>query len=60
MLLQTRNTTGILPVQKKQRILDNTAPSNEMAHRTSQTKFALGRQAVLSLEKTGFFKLQGK
>lgn len=51
-----RNTTS---TKKAERILDNTAPSNEMAHRTSQTKFALGRQAVLSLEKTGVFKLRG-
>lgn len=56
ILLQTRNTTGILPVPKKaERVLDNTAPSNETAHRTSQTKFALCRQAVPILEKTGIF-----
>lgn len=53
-----RNTTS---TKKAERILDNTAPSSEIAHGTSQAEFVLCRQAVLSLEKTGvFFKLQGK
>lgn len=46
-----RNTTS---TKKAERVLDNTAPSNEMAHRTSQAKFAVCRQAVLSLENRGF------
>lgn len=51
-----RNTTS---TKKAERIL-YTDPSNEMVHKTSQTKFALCRQAIWSLEKTGCFKLQGK
>lgn len=52
-----RNATS---TKKAERILDNTAPSNETAHRTSETKFALCRQAVLSLEKKGFFQTTGQ